>query len=165
MTIKRLSLHYNETDSRLKTLKYSQFSCQSLKYDITADKVSVHYPLTRFLAALLASCHHCNHFNRQYILSLFKNPDQLLAMTDRSIRCLALSAQTLANAWRRNGLALVNQTYYTRELRCRDESFDRDVEMLQICCSLLEDYDRFFVTLLDRFNICTPGENFTSVSF
>ena len=54
--------------------------------------------------------------------------------------------------WRRNGIALINQAYYTRDYRCRAESFDRDLQLLQVCAAFV-DPDQVFVTLLHRFNL------------
>lgn len=159
-TIKRLHLYHGENDTNVWTVPYAGEVYSVLCWDITRKRVSVHYPLTRLLAALLM-CTSRHPFTRDKIMSLFSGgEDQLLYLCDRSIRALALYAQTVGNTWRRNGVALVNQVYYSKEIRCRSESFDRDLQMLQACAGLLNQPDRLFVTLLDRFNILKPGERF-----
>ena len=54
--------------------------------------------------------------------------------------------------WRRNGISLINQAYYTRDYRCRVESFDRDLQLLQIYAGFINP-DEMFATLINKFNL------------
>ena len=48
-----------------------------------------------------------------------------------------------------SGYALLNQIYLYHNVRCRSEMFDRDVQVLQICASLL-DPNEFLIQVNER---------------
>lgn len=54
--------------------------------------------------------------------------------------------------WRRNGMSVSNQTYFYRNVRCRQEMFDRDVLALQVAGALMDSND-FLITLLNKFSL------------
>ena len=164
-------LHYctEETFKQLKTIwareaapKYkvaiNGATYQYINYDILRRPVSVHYPLTRFAAGLLVQRGRLDMpLNTPLISSC------ILELTERSFRTLALWAQVGAGAWRRNGLGLQQQAFYTRHHHCRTESFDRDLQLLQACASLV-DPDLFCHVLERKFNLL-DSDRFEEVRF
>ncbi|TNN84157.1 E3 ubiquitin-protein ligase UBR1 [Liparis tanakae] len=56
-------------------------------------------------------------------------------LAEHPLRCVVLAAQVSAEMWRRNGLSLVSQVYYYQDVKCRDEMYDKDILMLQVCGS------------------------------
>ena len=157
MTFKQLQAVWTKENAPITSLTFNNVNYKCVDYDVTKKPVSVHYPLTRFLAGLLS---HCGRLN--IALTGLPMSKYILDAADRSFRALALCAQVNAGAWRRNGLGLANQVYYTRHHQCRTESFDRDVQMLQACAALI-DPNQFCMILRRKFNL-TDTPNFEEVS-
>ncbi|XP_076803033.1 E3 ubiquitin-protein ligase UBR2-like [Clavelina lepadiformis] len=134
------NLHCKETEKKI-TIKYNGTDFHCIDFDITSKPVSVHYPLTRFAAALLVSLGKTTDS-----LESVKTMWHIMDLAECSFRSLALCAQVSAGAWRRNGMSLANQSFYYRNYLCRSELFVRDIQMLQCCCALIEP-NLFFVTL------------------
>ena len=152
MTLKLLKSVWTNENSKTTGIIFTDVIYKCVNYDITQKPVSVHYPLTRFFAGLLAQCGRLN-----IPLTSLPISSQILDASERSFRSLALCAQVNAGAWRRNGLGLAKQVYYTRHHQCRSESFDRDLQMLQACAALV-DPNQFCLILRQKFNLVnTPG--------
>jgi E3 ubiquitin-protein ligase UBR2 len=60
--------------------------------------------------------------------------------------------------WRRNGFSLVNQIYFYRNVKCRSEMLDRDIIILQIGASLIEN-NEFLIHVLNKFHLIQWAEN------
>ena len=111
VTIEHLYFSFSEEFPQYEEVEYTSNSYNVLKYDITVKEVSTHYPLTRFLSAILSLASNYEQIRKEDVLSLLPGK-KMLELADRSFRSLALCSQTQASAWRRNGLALVNQVSF-----------------------------------------------------
>jgi E3 ubiquitin-protein ligase UBR2 len=60
--------------------------------------------------------------------------------------------------WRRNGFSLVNQIYFYRNVKCRSEMLDRDIIILQIGASLIEN-NEFLIHVLNKFHLVQWADN------
>ncbi|XP_045778692.1 E3 ubiquitin-protein ligase UBR1 isoform X1 [Maniola jurtina] len=128
-------------------------SASVIPYDVSTEPVSVHRPLSRFIAGLHLQLHrhglsyHSREFERQDRPK--PTPEELI---EPVLRTMAMIAQVHAGMWRRNGFALLNQLYFYHNVKCRTEMFDRDVVMLQIGASLIES-NEFIIHVLNKFNL------------
>uniref|UniRef100_A0A8C5T726 E3 ubiquitin-protein ligase n=1 Tax=Malurus cyaneus samueli TaxID=2593467 RepID=A0A8C5T726_9PASS len=115
-------------------------SVETIRYCVSQEKVSIHLPVSRLLAAV--------RLNR-LINILELSPPMLI---EHPLRCLVLCAQVHAGMWRRNGFSLVNQIYYYHNVKCRREMFDKDIVMLQTGVSMM-DPNHFLMIMLSRFEL------------
>uniref|UniRef100_A0A2P2HWE1 E3 ubiquitin-protein ligase n=1 Tax=Hirondellea gigas TaxID=1518452 RepID=A0A2P2HWE1_9CRUS len=122
-----------------------------IEYDVAKSPVSMHIPLTRLFGALMV---HLQKFDLNYDSSEFgvTGKPALKDLLEPALRTLVMIAQCKAGMWRRNGLSLTNQTYFYRNVRCRQEMLDRDVLLMQSAASLMDPND-FFITVLNRFGL------------
>ncbi|XP_070180013.1 E3 ubiquitin-protein ligase UBR2-like isoform X1 [Littorina saxatilis] len=123
--------------------------CQ--KHDVAAQPVSIHLPITRFLASIYI---HLAEYGLR-----FDSPELMVRkrlepveLMEPALRVQVLIAQTQAGMWRRNGFSLLNQIYFYHNVRCREEMYNKDIIMLQIAASLLEP-DDFLIHLLNKYGL------------
>ncbi|KAF2361677.1 Zinc finger UBR-type [Trinorchestia longiramus] len=122
-----------------------------IEYDVSKCPVSMHVPLTRLCGFLSVQLQKYNlSFNSQEFPT--KDKPSLKELIEPSLRTLVMVSQCKAGMWRRNGMSLTNQTYFYRNVRCRQEMLDRDVLVLQNAAALMEPND-FLICLLNRFNL------------
>ncbi|XP_011862906.1 PREDICTED: E3 ubiquitin-protein ligase UBR2 [Vollenhovia emeryi] len=126
-------------------------SATCLQYDVASEPVSVHLPLSRFLAGLFL---HLEKYNLHFQSPEFSNPmkptpEQII---DPVLTTQAMISQVHAGMWRRNGYSLLNQLYFYHNVKCRSEMLDRDVVLLQVGASLIES-NEFLIHILNRFNL------------
>ncbi|XP_041351534.1 E3 ubiquitin-protein ligase UBR2-like isoform X2 [Gigantopelta aegis] len=144
--------HSYETSKKEKgKCEVAGHTTKSMKYDVSNQPISIHLPLTRFLAAL--------HLHLEKFDLTFHSPELMtkkrldpVDLLEPPLRAQVMIAQTQAGMWRRNGFALLNQIFFYHNVRCRGEMYDRDILMLQIVASLLNPND-FIVHLLNKFNL------------
>ncbi|CAG5053999.1 unnamed protein product [Parnassius apollo] len=124
-----------------------------IPYDVSSEPVSIHRPLSRFIAGLHLQLqrhglsYHSREFDRHERPK--PTPEELI----EPVLCtMAMIAQVHAGMWRRNGYALLNQLYFYHNVKCRSEMLDRDVVMLQIGASLIES-NEFIIHVLNKFNL------------
>ncbi|XP_028995354.1 E3 ubiquitin-protein ligase UBR1 [Betta splendens] len=117
-------------------------------YKVSQDPVSIHLPISRFLAGLYVLL--C----RTGLVEHLDNPERynFSELAEHPLRCVVLAAQVSAEMWRRNGLSLVSQVYYYQDVKCRDEMYDKDILMLQIAASKM-DPNHFLMLILLRFEL------------
>lgn len=107
--------------------------------------------------------------NSYFFFQLQESCDFTL-LAEHPLRCVVLAAQVSAEMWRRNGLSLVSQVnnclfvvaryilrtlnkifheqvYYYQDVKCRDEMYDKDVIMLQVCETQLSFFKSFIHVL------------------
>ncbi|KAK3092305.1 hypothetical protein FSP39_001069, partial [Pinctada imbricata] len=121
-----------------------------LKYDVSTQPVSIHLPLSRFLAGLYVYMEKFGlSFNCDALQSQAVDPVELM---EPPLRVQVMIAQTQAGMWRRNGYALLNQIFFYHNVKCRREMFDKDIVMLQICAAVI-DSNEFLIHLLNKFNL------------
>ncbi|XP_052749909.1 E3 ubiquitin-protein ligase UBR1 isoform X2 [Galleria mellonella] len=128
-------------------------SASVIPYDVSTQPVSIHRPLSRFIAGLHLQLH---RHNLSYHSPEFDRPDRPKPTPEELIepvlQTMAMIAQVHAGMWRRNGFALLNQLYFYHNVKCRAEMLDRDVVMLQIGASLIES-NEFIIHVLNKFNL------------
>ncbi|XP_014250464.1 E3 ubiquitin-protein ligase UBR2 [Cimex lectularius] len=124
-------------------------SASCLQYDVATQPVSIHLPLSRFLAGLHLHLEKFNlSFDSQEFVSVTKQtPEQIL---EPVLRTQVMIAQVHAGMWRRNGYSLANQIYFYHNVKCRGEMLDKDIVLLQMCASLIES-NEFLIHLLNKF--------------
>uniref|UniRef100_A0AAG5DQH5 E3 ubiquitin-protein ligase n=1 Tax=Anopheles atroparvus TaxID=41427 RepID=A0AAG5DQH5_ANOAO len=126
-------------------------SASCLSYDVASKPVSVHLPLTRFLAGLYTAFerHGLPFANDAAKLADRPTPEQII----EPVLCTrAMISQVHAGLWRRNGYALLNQLYFYRNVKCRYEMLDRDIVILQVGASLIE-ANEFIIHVLNKFKL------------
>ncbi|PIK60202.1 putative E3 ubiquitin-protein ligase UBR2-like [Apostichopus japonicus] len=87
-----------------------------------------------------------------YRRALPNQPIQPIEMIEEPLRAQVLVAELHAGLWRRNGYSLVNQVFFYKNVKCREEMYDRDIQMLQVGASLMEP-DDYMLCLLHRFEL------------
>ncbi|XP_060806415.1 E3 ubiquitin-protein ligase UBR1 [Amyelois transitella] len=146
----------------------SNKSASVIPYDVSSEPVSIHRPLSRFIAGLHLQLH---RHGLSYHSKEFQRPDRARpppeqgdkSQPDKSkpspvqliepvLQTMAMIAQVHAGMWRRNGFALLNQLYFYHNVKCRSEMLDRDVVMLQMGASLIES-NEFIIHVLNKFNL------------
>ncbi|KAG5890458.1 hypothetical protein JTB14_031270 [Gonioctena quinquepunctata] len=137
-------------------------STACLHYDVSSKPVSIHLPLTRFLAALHLYLEKFNlHFDGTEFQVTKPTPVQIM---EPILRAQVMIAQVHAGMWRRNGYALLNTLFFYHNVKCRTEMLDRDISLLQIGASLIES-NEFLIHVLNKFNLINWAmPNFESTS-
>ncbi|XP_021345433.1 E3 ubiquitin-protein ligase UBR2-like isoform X2 [Mizuhopecten yessoensis] len=126
------------------------FKAKCVQYDVSSQHVSIHLPLTRFMAGLhLHLEKHGLNFNSPELAMDSLTPVDLI---EPPLRVLVMIAQTQANMWRRNGYGLLNQIFFYHNVKCRREMYDKDIVMLQVGASVI-DSNEFLIHLLNKFNL------------
>ncbi|XP_058811002.1 E3 ubiquitin-protein ligase UBR1 isoform X2 [Topomyia yanbarensis] len=139
----------SETTVEVKELADHSASC--LIYDVASKPVSIHLPLTRFLAGLYV---HFEKFDLTYDTVAPSSadkptPEQII----EPVLCTrTMISQVYAGMWRRNGYSLLNQLYFYRNVKCRYEMLDRDIAILQIGASLIES-NEYLIHIMNKFNL------------
>ncbi|XP_044730986.1 E3 ubiquitin-protein ligase UBR2 isoform X2 [Chrysoperla carnea] len=126
-------------------------SAACLQYDVASQPVSIHLPLSRFLAGLhlYLEAHNLNFDTAFQGIKL--TPEQIM---EPVLRTQVMIAQVHAGMWRRNGYALLNQLYFYHNVKCRTEMLDRDIVILQIAAALIES-NEFLIHVINKFNLIT----------
>ncbi|XP_077283397.1 ubr1 ubiquitin ligase isoform X2 [Arctopsyche grandis] len=125
-------------------------SATCISFDVAAQPVSIHLPLSRFLAGLHL---HLHKFGLSFDSPEFQMTRPTLEqIIEPVLRTQAMIAQVNAGMWRRNGYALLNQLYFYHNVKCRSEMIDRDIILLQVGASLIES-NEFLIHLLNKYNL------------
>lgn len=126
-------------------------SATCVVYDVALEPVSIHLPLSRFLAGLFL---YLEKYNLDYQSSEFMIPGKLSPeqLIEPVLRAQAMISQVHAGMWRRNGYSLLNQLYFYHNVRCRTEMLDRDIILLQVGASLIES-NEFLIHIMNKFNL------------
>ncbi|XP_012287219.1 E3 ubiquitin-protein ligase UBR2 [Orussus abietinus] len=126
-------------------------SAMCLQYDVASEPVSIHLPLSRFLAGLFLYLERHNLYfqSNEFTTSSKPTPEQII---EPVLRAQAMISQVHAGMWRRNGYSLLNQLYFYHNVKCRTEMLDRDIVLLQVGASLIEGSE-FLIHILNKFNL------------
>lgn len=127
-------------------------SATCFQYDVLTKPVSIHLPLSRFLAGLYVHLEKYGLTFDNVAPNMEKpTPEQII----EPILCTrAMISQVYAGMWRRNGYSLLNQLFFYRNVKCRAEMLDRDIIIMQIGASLIES-NEFMIHTLNKFNLIT----------
>lgn len=132
----------------VKELMNHKVTC--IDYDVSSEPVSIHLPLSRFLAGLhLYLDHYGLSFEHSELQTTKQTPEQII---EPVLRALVLISQVHAGMWRRNGYSLLNQIYLYHNSKCRMEMLDKDIVLLQMGASLI-DSNEFLIHVLNKFNL------------
>lgn len=121
-----------------------------INYDVSAEKVSIHLPLSRFLAGLYLQ--HGKHdllFQSKQFKIKNLCPEEII---EPVLRAQAMISQVHAGMWRRNGYSLINQLFFYHNVKCRTEMLDRDIVLLQLGAAFIPS-DKFIIHILHKFNL------------
>lgn len=126
------------------------FKVNCIDYDVSIEPVSIHLPLSRFLAGLhLYLDRYGLSFEHSELQTAKQSPEQII---EPVLRALVLISQVHAGMWRRNGYSLLNQIYLYHNSKCRMEMLDKDIVLLQMGASLI-DSNEFLIHVLNKFNL------------
>ncbi|XP_045481079.1 E3 ubiquitin-protein ligase UBR1 [Harmonia axyridis] len=147
-------LHENpcwDPNEPLEVRELADHSTSCIHYDISTKKVSIHQPLTRFLAGLHL---YLEKYDLTFDGSQFQgvNKPTPVELIEPIIRTQVLVAQVHAGMWRRNGYGLLNQLFFYQNVKFRTEMYDRDINALQIGASLIES-NEFLIHILNKYNL------------
>nr|XP_012219062.1 PREDICTED: E3 ubiquitin-protein ligase UBR2 [Linepithema humile]XP_012219063.1 PREDICTED: E3 ubiquitin-protein ligase UBR2 [Linepithema humile] len=126
-------------------------SATCLQYDVSIEPVSIHLPLSRFLAGLFLQLEKYRlHFHSPEFINQTKpTPEQII---EPVLTAQAMISQVHSGMWRRNGYSLLNQLYFYHNVKCRSEMLDRDIILLQVGARLIES-NEFLIHVLNKFNL------------
>ncbi|XP_017891387.1 E3 ubiquitin-protein ligase UBR2 [Ceratina calcarata] len=126
-------------------------SATCIDYDVSSEPVSVHLPLSRFLAGLFSYLEvHNLHFQCAEFINYAK--PTLEQIIEPVLATQVMIAQVHSGMWKRNGYSLLNQLYFYHNVKCRSEMLDRDIILLQAGASLIE-CNEFLIHVLNKFNL------------
>lgn len=126
-------------------------SATCLQYDVSSEPVSIHLPLSRFLAGLFPYLEmHDLHFQCAEFINHTK--PTLEQIIEPVLATQVMIAQVHSGMWKRNGYSLLNQLYFYHNVKCRSEMLDRDIILLQAGASLIES-NEFLIHVLNKFNL------------
>lgn len=139
------------SEAKVELRELADHSASCLMYDVSLKPVSIHLPLTRFLAGLYV---HFEKFDLTFdtVASSTADkptPEQII---EPVLSTRTMISQVYAGMWRRNGYSLLNQLYFYRNVKCRFEMLDRDIVILQIGASLIES-NEYLIHVLNKFNL------------
>ncbi|XP_015515354.1 E3 ubiquitin-protein ligase UBR2 [Neodiprion lecontei] len=126
-------------------------SASCLQYDVSTEPVSIHLPLSRFLAGLFLYLERYNleFQSSEFMMPTKPTPEQII---EPVLRTQAMFSQVHAGMWRRNGYSIMNQLFFYHNVKCRTEMLDKDIVLLQTGACLIES-NEFLIHLLNRFNL------------
>ncbi|XP_031834567.1 ubr1 ubiquitin ligase [Nomia melanderi] len=145
---------YEQTGSEFgptQVRELADHSATCLQYDVSSEPVSIHLPLSRFLAGLFLYLEKHNlHFQCEEFINQTKpTPEQII---EPVLAAQVMISQAHAGMWRRNGYSLVNQLYFYHNVKCRSEMLDTDIILLQAGASLIES-NEFLIHVLNKYNL------------
>ncbi|XP_053678473.1 E3 ubiquitin-protein ligase UBR1 [Anopheles nili] len=138
-------------ESEMVVCEVADHSASCLTYEVRSKPVSVHLPLTRFLAGLYTEIEKYGLAFDTIASSVVDRPtpEQII----EPVLCArTMMSQVHAGMWRRNGYTLVNQLFFYRNVKCRYEMLDRDIVILQIGASLIE-ANEFIIHVLNKYKL------------
>lgn len=152
---------YYDPNEPYEVKELADHSVTCLPYDVATKPVSIHLPLSRFLAGLHL---HLEKYGLEFDGPGFLiNKPTLVQIIEPVLRTQVMIAQVHAGMWRRNGYALLNQLYFYHNVKCRTEMLDRDIILLQVGASLIES-NEFLIHLLNKFNLLNWAGQFYEIN-
>ncbi|EFN77425.1 E3 ubiquitin-protein ligase UBR2 [Harpegnathos saltator] len=151
MVLRKLYEQLGNEPAPSQVRELADHSATCLQYDVSSQPVSIHLPLSRFLAGLFL---HLEKYNLHFQSSEFINqtkptPEQII---EPVLTAQVMISQVYSGMWRRNGYSVLNQLYFYHSVKCRHEMLDRDIILLQVGASLIES-NEFLIHILNKFNL------------
>lgn len=138
------------SESKTEVKELADHSANCLMYDVSSKPVSIHLPLTRLLAGLYI---HLQKFNLTFDnVSTTIDKPTIEQIIEPVLCTRTMISQVYSGMWRRNGYSLLNQLYFYRNVKCRSEMLDRDVIILQMAGSLIEN-NAFLIHIMNKFHL------------
>lgn len=136
-----------------KLVHIDNYSAFVWDYDVSRQEVSIHYTLSRFMAALLLYLPRFGiSYNDMTCTDLIANRLPPESLFELPLRTQVLVSQFRTGMWRRNGYSLVNQILFYHNVRLREEMYDRDIHSLQIGASIM-DANEFLLHIINKFQL------------
>ena len=151
LVLKKLYEQPGNDTKRCQVRELANYSTSCIQYDVSSEPVSIHLPLSRFLAGLFIYLEQYDlHFQSpEFMIPTKPTPEQII---EPVLRAQAMISQVHSGMWRRNGYSLLNQLYFYHNVKCRTEMLDRDIILLQAGASLIEN-NEFLIHILNKFNL------------
>ncbi|XP_054000464.1 E3 ubiquitin-protein ligase UBR2 [Hylaeus anthracinus] len=151
LVLRRLYEQPGHENNRTQLRELADHSATCLQYNVSFEPVSIHLPLSRFLAGLFLYLEKYNlHFqSAEFINQTKPTPEQII---EPVLVAQVMISQVHAGMWRRNGYSLLNQLFFYHNVKCRSEMLDRDIILLQAGASLIES-NEFLIHVLNKFNL------------
>lgn len=138
------------SDIKNEVKELADHSANCIMYDVASKPVSIHLPLTRLLAGLYV---HLQKFNLTFHNVSTTSDKPSVELILQPVLCTrTMISQVYSGMWRRNGYSLLNQLYFYRNVKCRNEMLDRDIIILQMAGSLIES-NEFLIHIMNSFNL------------
>ncbi|XP_053659304.1 E3 ubiquitin-protein ligase UBR1 [Anopheles marshallii] len=144
-----------ESDTVVRCVANHSATC--LTYDVLSRPVSVHLPLTRFLAGLYTVFER-HDFTFSTLAPSSSDFPTLEQIIEPVLCARTMMSQVHAGMWRRNGYALINQLFFYRNVKCRYEMLDRDIVIMQLGASLIES-NEYIIHVLNKYKLIEWLEN------
>ncbi|OXU27651.1 hypothetical protein TSAR_014521 [Trichomalopsis sarcophagae] len=149
LVLKKLEEQPGKAPTNFREVADHSASC--IHYDVSTEPVSIHLPLSRFLAGLFL---HLEKYDLTFQGTEFQTlskptPEEII---EPVLRAQAMISQVHAGMWRRNGYSLIHQLYFYHNVKCRTEMLDKDIVLLQAGAALIES-NEFLIHILNKFNL------------
>ncbi|CAL7936397.1 unnamed protein product [Xylocopa violacea] len=151
LVLRKIYEHPGFKIGQSQTRELADHSATCFQYDVSSEPVSIHLPLSRFLAGLFPYLEmHDLHFQ----CAEFSNHTKptLEQIIEPVLATQVMIAQVHNGMWKRNGYSLLNQLYFYHNVKCRSEMLDRDIVLLQAGASLIES-NEFLIHVLNKFDL------------
>lgn len=149
LVLKKLEEQPSKASTNFREVADHSASC--IHYDVSTEPVSIHLPLSRFLAGLFL---HLEKYNLTFQGTEFQtlSKPSVEEIIEPVLRAQAMISQVHAGMWRRNGYSLIHQLYFYHNVKCRTEMLDKDIVLLQAGAALIES-NEFLIHILNKFNL------------
>ncbi|KAL1110193.1 hypothetical protein AAG570_008270 [Ranatra chinensis] len=126
-------------------------SASCLQYDVASQPVSIHLPLSRFLAGLHLNLekYGLSFDAKEVQLGSKPTPEQVI---EPVLRTQVMIAQVHAGMWNENYISLFHHVRSYSDVKCRGEMLDRDIVLLQYGASLIES-NAFLIHVINKFGL------------
>lgn len=151
LVLRKLHEQLGNTPAPSVVCELANHSATCLQYDVATEPVSIHLPLSRFLAGLFLHLEKHNLFYQSPEMNIQARPtpEQII---EPVLMAQVMISQVHSGMWRRNGYSLLNQLYFYHNVKCRNEMQDRDIVLLQVGAVLIES-NEFLIHVLNKFNL------------
>ncbi|OTF77670.1 E3 ubiquitin-protein ligase UBR1-like protein, partial [Euroglyphus maynei] len=148
------------TNSRCTTVRrhFAFRSAMVWDYNVGRKEISLHIPLSRFLAGLMLHLPKFPNLWNEYtdyscdggLLTPYRL--NVESMMELALRTQVLLGQFRAGMWRRNGYSFINQIHFYQSSSLRATTYDLDILNLQIGAAML-DPNEFMIHVMCKYSV------------